>query len=220
MGKKVDLARQRFERLLVLKKTSVHGDSKWLCRCDCGKEVDVYGYNLKLGHTKSCGCLHREAMKRAGPMVGKKLRKPINTHYGRLRVICESNFRKYNLITYICLCRCSRTKTKLVSVIAMSLRSGNTKSCGCLQKEKARQNITCFNKKLRKRPTDMTSKEFTRLQHRRQSLDLSDVYIKQLLTKHNLSHRDITKEWVEIKRGLIQLHREFKKAEEVLNAST
>ena len=36
--------------------------TKWLCLCDCGNEKVVSGENLMSGHTKSCGCLLREAI--------------------------------------------------------------------------------------------------------------------------------------------------------------
>lgn len=57
-----DLTGKRFERLLVTgyagKDKGNH--SKWLCRCDCGREKIITGYNLKSGAIKSCGCLRRE----------------------------------------------------------------------------------------------------------------------------------------------------------------
>ena len=28
----------------------------WLCRCECGREAIVIGKNLRIGHSKSCGC--------------------------------------------------------------------------------------------------------------------------------------------------------------------
>ena len=31
------------------------GDLRWVCRCSCGKEFNVLGYNLRSGHTRSCG---------------------------------------------------------------------------------------------------------------------------------------------------------------------
>lgn len=47
-----------FTRLLVIRRVenSKNGQSRWLCRCDCGEEVVVNGSRLKSGHTKSCGC--------------------------------------------------------------------------------------------------------------------------------------------------------------------
>lgn len=38
-------------------------ESNWLCQCDCGNIVEVLGYSLKSGYTKSCGCLHEETLK-------------------------------------------------------------------------------------------------------------------------------------------------------------
>ncbi len=62
LGKIKNLIGQRFGRLSVLKMdTHVKGRHlKWICRCDCGKTVSVYGLNLGRGLTKSCRCLARE----------------------------------------------------------------------------------------------------------------------------------------------------------------
>jgi hypothetical protein len=54
-----DLTGRRFGILVAVKvngKTK-SGNSKWLCQCDCGKKTVVVGSKLKIGHTKSCGCL-------------------------------------------------------------------------------------------------------------------------------------------------------------------
>lgn len=58
----IDLTGQRFERLTVVKHAgqAPAGAMLWLCLCDCGKEKIIYGSNLKIGHTKSCGCLSVE----------------------------------------------------------------------------------------------------------------------------------------------------------------
>lgn len=61
MPPRLDLAGQKFNMLTVLKFHDVrNGMSRWLCRCDCGNEVIVYGRNLKSGNTMSCGCYHKE----------------------------------------------------------------------------------------------------------------------------------------------------------------
>lgn len=40
----------------------------WLCKCDCGneKEIIVRGSDLRRNHTKSCGCLQKEAVTDTG----------------------------------------------------------------------------------------------------------------------------------------------------------
>lgn len=61
----IDLTGQRFEKLLVLSRAdSPNKQAAWRCQCDCGNETVVLGWNLRSGHTTSCGCVHREAMKK------------------------------------------------------------------------------------------------------------------------------------------------------------
>lgn len=62
MGLLVELTGQRFSRLVVLRKCTRtrSGSAKWLCKCDCGSEKEVYGQNLRAGVSKSCGCLSKE----------------------------------------------------------------------------------------------------------------------------------------------------------------
>ena len=59
--KLIDLAGQRFGRLLVVERQGSSGNqSSWKCRCDCGAETVVVKQSLKSGTTRSCGCLQRE----------------------------------------------------------------------------------------------------------------------------------------------------------------
>lgn len=62
MPKFVDLTGLKFGRLTVIGRAAndKFGRSKWLCRCNCGKETIVAGFNLKNGNIKSCGCLRKE----------------------------------------------------------------------------------------------------------------------------------------------------------------
>lgn len=60
MSQLKDLMGKRFGKLVVngRAENDKFGRSRWLCKCDCGKEVIVQGTNLsKNGHTRSCGCL-------------------------------------------------------------------------------------------------------------------------------------------------------------------
>jgi len=65
MGKLIDLTGQRFGRLIVVKRMGSNSQNKplWSGQCDCGNTVIVAGSHLRIGHTKSCGCLMREASK-------------------------------------------------------------------------------------------------------------------------------------------------------------
>lgn len=92
------------------------GQSKWLCQCDCGKQVIVYGGHLESGHTISCGCFRKPRTN----LVGQT--------FGYLTVIEWIGQGKWK-----CQCKCGN----IVNVQTDNLKSGNTKSCGCYQKEQA-----------------------------------------------------------------------------------
>lgn len=53
----------RFGRLTLLSAQSrdKRGNVRYQCRCDCGTIVTVLRRDLHNGHTRSCGCLSREA---------------------------------------------------------------------------------------------------------------------------------------------------------------
>lgn len=44
----------------------------WLCKCDCGEERIVNCHNLLRGHSRSCGCLQREATVKANKTHGMR----------------------------------------------------------------------------------------------------------------------------------------------------
>lgn len=53
---------ERYGRLVVIARAenTKSGNTRWLCKCDCGKEKVVAYRELKNGDTKSCGCLREE----------------------------------------------------------------------------------------------------------------------------------------------------------------
>lgn len=62
MPKRLNLAGRRFGRLFVKESSpSLHPRVYWLCICICGNSKIVLGRRLQSGHTRSCGCLQREA---------------------------------------------------------------------------------------------------------------------------------------------------------------
>ena len=53
-----DMIGKRFGKLVVKEFGCIDGEKYlWLCQCDCGKEILVYGASLRSGNTKSCGCV-------------------------------------------------------------------------------------------------------------------------------------------------------------------
>lgn len=123
MSKVIDLTGQQFGKLLVIERdfSKPKGVAYWKCQCECGNIISVSGSHLRTGHTKSCGCL-----------VSKNLTGKI---FGRLKVIAKdnNNSNKNNGTYWICECECGNT----CSIQGRRLLSGQTKSCGCLRKEKA-----------------------------------------------------------------------------------
>lgn len=120
MPKKLDLTGQRYGALIVINEAEPHytpaGRKKimWNCQCDCGNMTVVETSNLRNGHTTSCGCKCGRTDK-----TGQR--------FGRLVAIQRLPGGKY-----LCQCDCGNT----VEVETGNLSTGNTQSCGCLQKER------------------------------------------------------------------------------------
>lgn len=97
---------------------------RWLCRCDCGKELSVEGYCLRNGNSTSCGCKRSETL-RALP---SKAIDEVGNRYGRL-VVLRRGENDGNLAQWWCLCECGNEILRNGS----RLRSGSIQSCGCLE---------------------------------------------------------------------------------------
>jgi 5-methylcytosine-specific restriction endonuclease McrA len=136
-GRKVkDLVGQRFGKLVVIKFSHIikSDGAQWLCKCDCGNEKIISGRNLRKSNSTSCGCKRSEHL----VVFGLKKRKNIiGNKYGRLFVIEFSHINKSNSAFWICECNCGN----IVIVQGTKLRSGHTKSCGCLLKDFAKENF-------------------------------------------------------------------------------
>lgn len=59
MGKAVDIAGERYGNLVAISPTAKRQGNTivWLCRCDCGRMHEAGAASLRIGNTKSCGCL-------------------------------------------------------------------------------------------------------------------------------------------------------------------
>ena len=76
MSSALQLEGQRFGRLVVLRRlgsSNRNGQhrSLWLCRCDCGKEHQAEGYELRAGRIASCGCARADAMRALGARAAR-----------------------------------------------------------------------------------------------------------------------------------------------------
>ncbi len=61
MKLETELIGSKFDRLNVLNVIRRNGRQVLLCSCDCGMLTSAEARNVKSGHTRSCGCLSREA---------------------------------------------------------------------------------------------------------------------------------------------------------------
>lgn len=119
----------RSGKLVVIRNTNTkrRGNWVWECLCDCGNTHLVPTSRLTSGKTKSCGCIVTGGHNKAN-LVGKK--------FNRLKVLKESGDRYRREVLWLCECDCGN-KTK---VTTNKLKSGHTKSCGCLTDEVRSEN--------------------------------------------------------------------------------
>lgn len=71
-----DLTGRRFGWLVVLRRNGTYKDghhAQWLCRCDCGKEINVRSSDLLSGHSVSCGCKRHNPKKQNDFFDGTRL---------------------------------------------------------------------------------------------------------------------------------------------------
>lgn len=83
----------------------------------------------------------------------------IGQTFGHLTVVEESSKRSGGHVTWLCKCSCGNPE--LVCIDGNHLRSGHTKSCGCLQKEKASEMMKKIQPLgVKSQEKDLTGKKF------------------------------------------------------------
>lgn len=116
----------RYGRLLVLGVDEDHKSKdrsiQWICQCDCGNIISVNGRSLRSGKQVSCGCYINEHRGET------QIKDEVGNTYGNLTVL-ELVKTSKRCAHWLCQCTCGN---KIV-VRGADLRSGNTKSCGCIQ---------------------------------------------------------------------------------------
>ncbi len=120
-----DLTGRTFGRLTVLEPVkNKYGQASWRCRCGCGNETVVRTWDLTSGHVASCGCLKDAAFGKSEgadeDLTGRV--------FGKLTVLGPAGTVKGNSM-WRCRCECGKETV----VRGSGLRTGNTRSCGCLR---------------------------------------------------------------------------------------
>ena len=152
---KKDLTGMIFSKLTVIEQAEdyIKPDGEhcamWKCMCSCGNIAVVKGDSLKSGMTHSCGCYRKD-------VGGKNIIDLVGRKFGRLTVLERADDYvkpdgKRDL-QWLCECECGN---KIIT-LGRSLKSGGTKSCGCLWKERSSENA-------KKSFKDITGEVFGRL---------------------------------------------------------
>ncbi len=131
-----DITGKRYGKLVALNSTGKKKNDCyiWLCQCDCGSYKEVSIAHLNSGLVVDCGCGREE----------RKLKNTIdltNQRFGKLTALeYEGSVRKSWGMCRIWKCRCDCGNFVLASTA--ELRSGDKKSCGCLQSELQKERKT------------------------------------------------------------------------------
>lgn len=129
-----DLIGKTFGKLTVIGFSHKDKNSAnfWLCQCSCINSTKkiVRQQSLKTGRTKSCGCSHR------GKPEHIDIEDLTDKKFGRLTVLGIAQYDTNGKERiWICQCECN----EFCAVKEPYLKTGRTKSCGCLKLEKISQ---------------------------------------------------------------------------------
>ena len=123
--KALNLEGKRFGKLLVVEKIKIEQIIKnnkrtryvWKCVCDCGGEINEYGYALNSNNRTSCGSCSRKEL------VGKT--------FGDLTIVSWAGLSKDRRNLFKCICSCGNEKIVLIK----NLQRNSTTNCGCKSKK-------------------------------------------------------------------------------------
>jgi len=98
---------------------NAQGRKQYLCRCACGNERIVIESALINGNTRSCGCWRKKDEKADVDLTGQT--------FGYWTVLGPAEKDDQGMAYYHCRCICGQER----DISETSLRSGQSKSCGC-----------------------------------------------------------------------------------------
>lgn len=129
------------------------GHQIWVCKCICGKTVELSTERIQKLKDPSCGCKN-QVSHRSTYKIGDKL--------GDLTIINKTKKRFYKNIVWTCKCSCGKTIDISTSVV--SRRHKKSKShCGCKNKKKHHVlywNFYSYKKLARRKNRDFFIEEF------------------------------------------------------------
>jgi hypothetical protein len=126
--KKQNLIGQKYNLLTVVSFAETRNKiSYWNCECKCGNKKTISGKDLKSNHTKSCGCLNQTP--KYTDLTGQKF---------NLLTVKSYAYSKDNRPYWNCICECGKEKV----ILGKDLKSGHTKSCGCLNQKAKYDDLT------------------------------------------------------------------------------
>lgn len=142
-----DLTGQKFGLLTVESYAGKIGKrTAWNCRCECGNTKVVKGTHLQRGNVRSCGCQHYKH--EVEDLRGQT--------FGYWTVLeRDTSFQKDTM--WKCRCVCGTVK----SIRAGSLKSGNSKSCGCKRSDIMAD--SGYVRKASRTVTDLTGNRYGKL---------------------------------------------------------
>ena len=126
MGKWVDYYDSYFGKLHVIShRIRKNNQTYYLCECECGNQKEIRVDHLKRGEIRSCGCLQKEAARKA------KEKDITNQRFGYLIAREPVGISSHRETIWYCEClRCGGHKEVPIGL----LTSGRTQSCGCVSK--------------------------------------------------------------------------------------
>lgn len=127
---KKDLSGQRFGMLTAVECIGLSSRKLyvWRCTCDCGGSKNAVGADLTSGRTTSCGCMRSVSRRRRVEDLTGRV-------FGNWRVVAQAPLGPNGQSFYYCDCSCGNRRAHRVA--AHNLNNGTSRSCGCIQAEKA-----------------------------------------------------------------------------------
>ena len=144
-------AGDRFNRWTVIEEAEKTAGKRMMsCECECGWKARVRVQDLVQGRSRSCGCLRDEEQKaqRKGKIpkyVHGRMVKPMSSPFICYRDFEDLSGQKFNRwkvlkrvqnsfdkkVAYRCECECGH----IGNVASRDLKTGHSRSCGCLRLE-------------------------------------------------------------------------------------